>query len=141
VVVGDGQDCAVVGQRQEYDHHSGDGEEVHEHDRQGDQQQHPDGFGDAVGGITGQPGKDFAGLSDRGHDHRQPRRQQDHVAGRIGGACYGDAGVGLFKRRRVVDGVAGHSDDVAAGLQEPHDAVFVFGEYLRETVGGFHPRG
>ena len=39
--------------------------------------------------------------------------------------AHGDADVGLLQGRAVVDAVAGHGDDVAAGLQRPGDAQLV----------------
>ena len=116
----------------------GDGEEVEHHDRQGDEQQHPDGLGDAVGGVAGHPGEDLPGQPDRVDDHRQPGGQQYDVGGGpggVGGAGDGDAGVGLLECGSIVDPVAGHPDDVPAGLQRPHDPVLVLGKDLGEAVG------
>ena len=60
-VVGDRQDGPVVQQRQEHDHHRGDGVEIEHEDRQRHEQQHADGLGDAVGGVAGQTSEDEIG--------------------------------------------------------------------------------
>ena len=46
--------------------------------------------------------------------------------GRLGAvAAHGDADIGALQRRCVVDAVAGHGDDLAAGLQGHHQAQLV----------------
>ena len=45
-----------------------------------------------------------------------------------------DADVGGLERRRVVDAVAGHRDDLAARLERLHDAQLLLGHDAREDV-------
>ena len=48
------------------------------------------------------------------------------LAGDVGArAAHGDADVGLVQGRAVVDAVAGHRHDVAAGVAGPGDAQLV----------------
>ena len=70
----------------------------------------------------------------------QAGRGQHQVGGGargVGGAVDGDADVGLLERRRVVDAVAGHADDVAGALQRAHDLELVLGKHLGVAVRGF----
>jgi len=62
VVVGDGQDRAVVEQRQHHDHDRGHRVEVEDQNGQGDKQQHPplQGFRDSVDRVTVHPLEDLA---------------------------------------------------------------------------------
>ena len=47
-----------------------------------------------------------------------------------------DADMGGLQRRRVVDAVAGHRDDLAIGLQRLDDAKLLFGQRAGEDGGG-----
>ena len=50
-------------------------------------------------------------------------------------AAHGDADMGRFERRHIVDAVAGHRDDLAVGFQGRHDAQFLLGHYASEDLG------
>ncbi len=70
-------------------------------------------------------------------DHRQAGRGEHQIGRRprcIGGAANGDADIGLLQRRRVVDPVAGHADDVAGALQRLDDLELVLGEDAGEAI-------
>ena len=137
LVVRDRQDGAVVEQRKHHDHDGGQRVEIENEDGEGDEQQHPQGFGDAVDRVAVHPLKDLAALFDRVDDDRQPRGQQHDVGGRaggVGGSGDGDAAVGLLQRGGVVDPVAGHPDDVVELLQDIDDVILVLGEDLGETI-------
>ncbi len=74
----------------------------------------------------------------------RPGRGQHEVGGgarRVGRAADGDADVGLFQRRRIVDAVAGHADDVAGALEDLDDLELVLGEDAGEAVRGDDARG
>ena len=71
VVVGDGQDGAVVEQRQHHDLHRRHGKEVEDQDARRDEQQHPQRLGDAVDRVAVHPLEDLPALLDRVDDHRQ----------------------------------------------------------------------
>ena len=138
VVIGDGQDGAVVEQRQHHDHHRRQRIKVEDQDRQRHEQQHAQRLGDAVDRVAVHPLEDLAALLDRVDDHRQAGRHQHdgrRRARRVGRARNGDAAVGLLQRGGVIHPVAGHADDVAALLQDIDDVELVFGEDLGETVG------
>ena len=62
---------------------------------------------------------------------------QDHLAGllrHLAARSHRDADVGLLEGGGVVDGVAGHRDDVAVLLHEPGEAQLVFGRHAAEHV-------
>ena len=144
VVVGDHHDRKVVEHRQQNDHDRGDRVEVEDDDRQRHEQQHPDRLGDAEGGVAGHPLEDAPRLLDRRGDDREARRGQHQVGGGAGGvgrAADRDADVGLLERRRVVDPVAGHADDVTLRLQRLDDPELVLGQNHRDAVGGLDPGG
>ena len=138
VVIGNGQDGAVVEQRQHHDHHRRQRIKVEDQDRQRHEQQHAQRLGDAVDRVAVHPLEDTAALLDRVDDHRQAGRHQHdgrRRARRVRRARNGDAAVGFLQRRGVIHPVAGHADDVAALLQDIDDVELVFGEHLGETVG------
>ena len=140
IVIGDGQDGAVIEQRYHHDHHRGDRIEVKHQDRQRHEQQHTQCFGDAVNGVAVHPLENFPTLLDGINNHRQAGRQQDDGrcrARRVCRAGNGDAAVSFFQRGGVIHPVAGHADNVAALLKDIHNVEFVFGENLGETVGFF----
>ena len=57
-------------------------------------------------------------------------------AGHVGSTTAdGDADVGGLERRRVIDAVAGHRDDVARRLESADDGEFVLGRDTREDCG------
>ena len=70
-----------------------------------------------------------AALAHRLDDGREVVVGEDHLRRLLGhlgaGDAHGDADVGRLQRRRVVDAVAGHRDDVAVGLQRVDDAQLV----------------
>ena len=70
-----------------------------------------------------------AALAHRRDDGGEVVVGQDHVGRLLGdvgaGDAHRDADVGRLQRRRVVDAVAGHRDDVAVGLQRVDDAQLV----------------
>ena len=138
VVIGNGQDGAVVEQRQHHDHHRRQRIEVEDQDRQRHEEQHADRLGDAVDRVAVHALEDAAALLDGVDDHREPRCQQ-HDRGsrtrRVRRAGYGDAAIGLLQRRGVIDAVPGHADDVAALLQNVDDVEFVLRKHLRESIG------
>ena len=137
VVVGDGQDGAVVEQRQHHDHHRGDRVEVEDQDRQSHEQQHTQRLGDAVHRVAVHPLEDLAALLDRLDDHRKTLGQEHdgrRRPRRVRRARHGDAAVGFLERRGVVHSIAGHAHDVTLLLQDLHDAELVLGEHLREAV-------
>ena len=77
---------------------------------------------DAVDRVAGHALEDAARFLDAGRDDRKARRGQHQIGGgarRVGRAAHGDADVRLLERRRVVDPVARHADDVVARLQAP----------------------
>ena len=76
IVVGDGQDRAVVEQRQHDDHDRCQGVEVEDDDRQRHEQKNAQRLGDAVDRVAVHPLKNLPALLDRIDDHRQPRRHQ-----------------------------------------------------------------
>ena len=61
IVIGDGQDGAVVEQRQHHDHHRRQRIEVEDQDRQRHEQQHAQRLGDAVDRVAVHPLEDAAG--------------------------------------------------------------------------------
>ena len=138
IVIGNGQDGAVVEQRQHHDHHRRQWIKVEDQDRQRHEQQHAQRLGDAVDRVAVHPLEDAAALLDRVDDHRQAGRHQHdgrRRARRVRRARNGDAAVGFLQRGRVIHPVAGHADDVAALLQHIHDVELMFGKHLGETVG------
>ncbi|EXI66264.1 MAG: hypothetical protein AW07_04610 [Candidatus Accumulibacter sp. SK-11] len=56
------------------------------------------------------------------------------------GDAHGDADVGGFQRRGIIDAVAGHRDDMAARLQGLDDAQLVFGRDAGEDGGALGHR-
>ena len=74
---------------------------------------------------------DGAPQADRLDDRRVVVVGQDHHRGLLGdlrpGDAHGDADVGLLERRRVVDAVAGHPDDVALLAQDVDEVDLVLG--------------
>ena len=65
------------------------------------------------------------------------RVEVDHVAGLLGGlgaGVHGHADVGLGQRGRVVGAVAGHGDQLAAGLLLADERELVLGRGLGEEV-------
>ncbi len=77
-------------------------------------------------------------------DGRQPGRGQNQrgsAARGIGGATHGNAAIGLAERRRIVDAVARHRNDVAALLQALDDFVLVLREDPAEAVGALNCGG
>ena len=137
VVIGDGQNRAVVEQRQHHDHHRRQGIEVENQNCQRHEEQHAQGLGDAVDGITVHPLENAAALLDRINDHGQTWRCQHNGGCRarcIRRTRNGDAAVGFLQRGSVIHPVACHADDVAAFLQDIHNVEFVFGKHLGETV-------
>ena len=137
VVVGNGQNRAVVEQGQHHDHHRGQRIKVEDQDRQGHEQQHAQGLGNAVDRVAVHPLEDFPALLDRVDDHRQAGGHQHdgrRGARRVRGARNGDAAVGLLQRRGVIHPVAGHADDVAALLQDIDNMELVLREHLGEAV-------
>ncbi len=137
IVVGNRQDRGIIQQRDHHDHDGRHGVEIEHQDRQRHEEQHPHGLGDPVNRIAVHALEDPATLLDRIDDHGQPGRHQ-HDGGRgarrIGGPGHSNAAIRLLQRRRIVDPVAGHADDVTALLQVRHDVVLVFREHLRETI-------
>ncbi len=138
VVIRNGQDGAVVEQRQHHDHHRRQWIKVKDQDRQRHEEQHAQRLGNAVDRVAVHPLENSPALLDRVNNHRQAGRQQHD--GRRRARCVrrarnGDAAVGFLQRRGVIHPVARHADDVAALLQNIHNVEFVFGEHLRETVG------
>jgi hypothetical protein len=107
------------------------------------EQKKPHGLRDAADGVTRHPLEDAPGLLDCAGNHGETGRGQHKIARGargVGRAADGDAHVGLFQRRRVVDPVAGHADDVAGTLKDLDDPELVLGENAREAVGGDDPR-
>ena len=65
-------------------------------------------------------------------DDRREVVVREHHVGRLAGhiradLSHGDADIGALERRRVVDAVAGHRDDLATGLERVDDAQLVLG--------------
>ncbi len=138
IVIGDGQNRAVVEQRQHHDHHRRQRIKIENQNRQRHEQQHAQRLGDAVNRVTVHPLENSPALLDRVNDHRQAGRHQHdgrRRARRVRRTRNGDAAVGFLQRGRVIHPVARHADDVAAFLQNIHDVKFVFGKHLGETVG------
>ncbi len=140
VVISDGQDCAVVEQRQHHDHHRSHRVKVKDQDRQGHEQQYAQRLGDAVDRIAVHALENFPALLYGIDDHRQSLRHQHDVGRsprRVVRAGNGDAAVGLLKRGGVVHPIAGHADHVAALLQNIYDVELVFWEHLGESIRSF----
>ena len=49
-------------------------------------------------------------------------------------AAHGDANIGIFERRRIVDAVPRHGDNFAVCLQGLHDAHLVLGQHAAENI-------
>ena len=49
--------------------------------------------------------------------------------------------MGRLERRRIVDPIAGHGDDLAVGLQRVDDSQLLLGRDAGKDVGGAQPRG
>ena len=79
--------------------------------------------------------KDDAPLLDRRDDRREVVVEQGHSGGFLAdvgsGDAHRDADVGLLERRRIVDAVSGHRDDLTAILPGRHDAQLVCGRDAR----------
>ena len=90
-------------------------------------QQEQDGLLDVV--------EDDAALMHRLDDGREVVVGQDHVRGLAGhvraDSAHRHADVGALERRRVVDAVAGHGDDVAAALERLDDPQLVLRVHAR----------
>jgi hypothetical protein len=137
VVIGNGQDGAVVEQRQHHDHHRRQRIKIKDQDRQRHEQQYAQRLGDTVDRIAVHPLEYFPALLDRVDNHRQAGCHQHdgrRRARRIRRTGNGDAAVSFLQRRCVIHPVAHHADDVAALLQDIHNVEFVFGEYLGEAI-------
>ena len=65
---------------------------------------------------------------------RNERRQGAAYARNVGARADGDAEVGLRERRRVVDAVAHHRDDVSVFLEADDLGDLVLGKDLRDHV-------
>ena len=142
VVVGDRHDGDVVEKRQQDDHDGRYGVEVEHHHRQDHENHDPNGFRDAVDGITVHALEYAPGFFHGPYQNGEARRREHQVGGRpggIGGAADRDPQIGLFEGRRVVDAVTGHTDDVPLVLEGPDDFEFVLGVDLRESVGLLGP--
>ena len=140
VVIGDGQDSAVVEQRQDHDHDGRQGIKIENQDRKRHEYQHPQRLGDAIDRVAVHPLKDFPALLDRLDDHRQTgRHQHDRRRCACGVGCtrHRDAAVRLLQGGSIVDPIARHTHDVTALLQHIHDMKLVFGQDLGEAVGVF----
>ena len=141
IIVGNGENCAIIEQRQHHDHDGRHRVEVKNQNRQRHEEQHPQRLGDAVDRVAVHPLEDLAALLDRINDDGQSRSNQNNGrrrARRIRGAGHRDAAVGFLQCGRVIDSVAGHADDVAALLQILNNVILVFREHLREAVGLFN---
>ena len=79
--------------------------------------------------------EDDAALVHRLDDRGEVVVGEHHVGGlaaHVGAdLAHRDADVGLLERRRVVDAVAGHGDDLAAALERVDDAQLVLGIHAR----------
>ena len=138
IVIGNGQDGAVIEQRQHHDHHGRQWIEVKDQDRQRHEQQHPQRLGDAVDRVAVHPLEDAAALLDRVNNHREAWRHQHdgrRRSRRVRRTRNSDAAVGFLQRGGVIHPVARHADDVAEFLQDIHNVELVLGEHLGETVG------
>ena len=83
------------------------------------------------------PPVDVASEVDGVHQRGEVVVGEDELAGLLGHlrtAAHGDADVGLLQRGGVVDGVAGHGDDLAGLLHEPGEAHLVLGGDAAEDV-------
>ena len=73
-----------------------------------------------------------------GDDRGEIVVEQHHLRCLLGGlralAAHRDANIGLFQRRRVIDPVTGHRDDIAIGLQGAHDAELVLRTGARKNA-------
>ena len=97
-------------------------EDLHRRERKRPAEEHGSGHvrGQQVHQILLNVPEDDAPFLDRGDDGGEVVVRERHLGRFPGhvGACdaHGDADVGLLERRRVVDAVSGHGDDVARGL-------------------------
>jgi hypothetical protein len=86
--------------------------------------------------------EDGFALLDSVEDGREVVVGQDHVGGFLGdiGAvhAHGNANVGLFESWRIVDAVARHGNNIAAGLERPDDFELVVGICSCENGGVLH---
>src|SRR5262249_22056695 len=92
---------------------------------------------DAVDRVGGDPPEDAPRLVDRIVDDGEARRGENERCGaarRIGGPRHGGAAIRLLQRRRIVDAVAGHRNQVAARLQRLDDGVFVLRKHTGKTI-------
>ena len=126
------------------DHRRRQRREVEEDARQHDDEHDVDGQSDAIERVALDAPEDAPRLVDRAVDDRESRRGEDQRRGAargVGRAGDGDAAIGLLQRRRVVDAVAGHGDDMTALLQRLDDRIFVLGEDAGEAVGALDRLG
>ena len=104
---------------------AGPEEGQHEHDEQHEHE--PD--------VLRQVVVDLAALLDGVDDGGEVVVGQDHpagVLGHLGARAHGDADVGGLDRRRVVDAVAGHGDDVALLLERVDEQHLVLGRHAAD---------
>ncbi|CAM9922982.1 unnamed protein product, partial [Heterosigma akashiwo] len=146
-VVGDGDDGAVVQQRDDDQRQHGHAPEVvvagvvvhgvdQEHREEEEHQQH-ERAGHAVDHEGPHAREDHARDLDGLHDGHEPLLGQHQVgggAGRVRGARHRDADVRLLERGRVVDAVARHAAHEPLAAQRLHEDELVLGEHLREAV-------
>ncbi len=138
IVIRDGQDRAVIEQRQHHNHHRRQRIKVKDQNCQRHEQQHAQRFGDAINCVTVHPLENPPALLDRVNDHRQAGRKQHdgrRRARRVRRTRNGDAAVRFLQCGRVVHTIAGHADDVIVFLQDIDDVKFVFREHLGKTIG------
>ena len=117
--------------RQERDP-AGDVEDARAEERHDHPGQHAHLEADVLDEVVVEPAAELDGLDDR----REVVVGEDHRRGLLGdlgaGDAHRDADVGALERRRVVDAVAGHPDDVPLALEDVDEADLLLGRHARD---------
>ena len=127
----DDHDAGRGHEDQEEEHHRGrhrDAVVDVEDDRDEEQQHEREQLRHLVADVADDLLVDRAAELDGAHEGAEVVVDEDHLPGLLGDLAarpHRDADVGLLERGGVVDGVAGHRDDVAVLLHEPGEAQLV----------------
>ena len=137
IVICDGQNRAVIEQRQHHNHDGRQRIEIENQNRQRHEEQHAQRLSDAINRVTVHPLENPPALLDRVNDHRQTGREQHdgcRRARRVGRTGNGYTAICLLQCGCVVHSVARHANDVVVFLQDIHNVEFVFGKYLGKSI-------